>query len=331
MQAQVYKIHSDFYYVKNSKHEEFTCKIRDVLKKQKIEIKVGDFVELTQDGNFISSLSERKNSLNRPKVSNIDYAVIVCALKEPELDFVQLDRYLSYLKYNNIESVICFNKEDLVDNLDEKKLQIKDIYENLNYKTFFISAKDKLDLDDLTQFLSGKTVVFCGMSGVGKSTLLNTLIPNISLRTGNVSIKTQCGCHTTRHCEIIETENFKIIDTPGFSCLKFDFLLPEKIIELFDDLTKFKKDCKYSDCLHDVNINGVCSIYDNLDKIVASRYKSYLTFLEEAKEYKELISKRSIKNEGFNKKIGNRLGIKISKRKRTASRNTEKQKIKDVE
>ena len=331
MQAQVYKIHSDFYYVKNSKHEEFTCKIRDVLKKQKIEIKVGDFVELTDDNNFIANLVSRKNTLNRPKVSNIDCAIIVCALKEPELDFVQLDRYLSYLKFHNIETVICFNKEDLIDNLEERKQEIKAIYEKLNYKTFFISAKDKLDLDDLTAFLKNKTVVFCGMSGVGKSTLLNTLNPEILLRTGDVSIKTQRGCHTTRHCEIIETNEFKIIDTPGFSCLKFDFLLPEEVVNLFDDLLQYKTECKYSDCLHDVSSNGICSICDNLDKIAPSRYKSYLSFLQEAQEYKELISKRSIKNEGFNKTIGNRLGVKISKRKRFASRNTEKQKIKDIE
>ena len=98
MQAQVFKIHSDFYYVKNFEHGNLTCKLRDVLKKQKIEIRVGDFVELSEDNNFISSLVERKNFLNRPKVSNIDCALIVCALKEPELDFIQLNRYLTYLK-----------------------------------------------------------------------------------------------------------------------------------------------------------------------------------------------------------------------------------------
>ena len=331
MRAQVYKIHSDFYYVKNLEHSEFVCKLRDVLKKQKIDIRVGDFVELSEDNNFIISLLDRKNCLDRPKVSNIDLVLIVCALKEPELDLMQLNRYLTYLKYYNVDCAICFNKEDLVENLDDKKQEIISIYKNLNYNLFFISAKNKLDLDELSSFISNKTIALCGMSGVGKSTLLNSLNPDIFARTGEVSTKTQRGCHTTRHCEIIEVNDFRIIDTPGFSCLKFDFLLPDELLNLFDDIKIYAKNCKYCDCLHDVNAAGVCGVFDNLDKIKKSRYESYLCFLKESLEYKEMISKRSIKNEGFNKKIGNRIGVKISKRKRDASRNTTKQKVKGIE
>lgn len=331
MQTQVFKIHSDFYYVKNSKHENFTCKLRDILKKQKIDIRVGDFVELSNDNQFISSLLPRKNFLNRPKVSNIDCALIVCALKEPELDLIQLNRYLTYLKFNNIECAICFNKEDLINNLEDKKTQIRSIYEKLGYKLFFISAKDKLNLDELKEFIKNKTITLCGMSGVGKSTLLNAFNTEINLRTGNISSKTQKGCHTTRHSEIIECDNFKIMDTPGFSCLKFDFLLPDKLIELFDDINQFAKNCKYSDCLHNNQNDLTCEVVQNLNQINKTRYESYLAFLEESLEYKELISKRSIKNETKNKNVGNRISIKISKRKRDASRNTTKQKIKDWE
>ena len=105
------------------------------------------------------------------------------------------------------------------------------------------------------------------MSGVGKSTLLNVLNPEINLRTGEVSPKTQKGCHTTRHCEIIECDNFKIVDTPGFSCLKFDFLLPDKLIELFDDIKQYAGICKYVDCLHNNNNDITCGVIQNLEKI----------------------------------------------------------------
>lgn len=331
MQAQVYKIHSDFYYVKNIEHENIECKLRDVLKKQKIDIRVGDIVELSNDNKFISSLLKRKNCLNRPKVSNIDCALIVCALQEPKLDLIQLNRYLTYLKYNNIEAIICFNKEDLENNLNDTKEKLRSIYEKLGYKTFFICAKDGLDLDELKEYIKNKTIVLCGMSGVGKSTLLNSLNSNVSLRTGEVSLKTQRGCHTTRHCEIIECDDFKIMDTPGFSCLKFDFLLPDKLVELFEDINCYTKNCKYSDCMHNCENDLSCGVIQNLDKIAKSRYKSYLMFLNESLEYKELISKRSIKNESKNKQVGNRISVKISKRKRDISRNTSKQKIKDWE
>jgi len=331
MQAQVFKIHSDFYYVKNFEGINYTCKLRDVLKKQKIDIRVGDFVELSNDNQFISNLLPRKNCIDRPKVSNIDLALVICALKEPELDLIQLNRYLIYLKNNNIETAICFNKEDLIENLEEKKQEIKSIYEGLGYKLFFISAKDKLDLEELKEFIKNKTITLCGMSGVGKSTLLNAFNSQISLRTNEVSQKTQKGCHTTRHCEIIECDNFKIMDTPGFSCLKFDFLLPEKLIKLFDDINIYANNCKYSDCLHNHIEDKTCGVIQNLDKINKSRYESYINFLNESLEYKELIKKRSIKEESKNKNVGNRISVKISKRKRDISRNTDKQKIKDYE
>ncbi len=331
MQAQVYKIHSDFYYVKNFEHEEFVCKLKDTLKKQKADVRVGDYVELSSDKGFISKLLKRKNFISRPKVANVDLALVVCSLKEPELDLVQLNRYLTYLKYFNIECAICFNKEDLDNELELTIKKIKSIYQKLDYTLFFISAKNKIGLKELSDYIKNKTIVMVGMSGVGKSTLLNALNPSVSLRVGEVSKKTLRGAHTTRHVEIIECENFRIADTPGFSNLKFDFILPAELIDLFDDMKQFKGGCKFSNCLHDVKEENICSIYDNLDKIDDVRYRSYLAFLAECKDYKEKISKRSIKKEELKKKTGSNTVVKISKQKRESARNTIKQKIKDID
>lgn len=327
MQAQVYKIHSDFYYVKNVNLNEFTCKLKETLKKQKTDICVGDFVELSEDCNFIIKRKKRINSILKPHVANIDLMLVVCSIKEPELDFNQLDRYLTYLKSQNIPCSICFNKEDLDNNLEETKQKINKIYSNLNYKTFFVSAKNHLDLTDLKEYIKNKTIALCGMSGVGKTTLLNSLTEN-SLKTNIVSKKTQRGQHTTRHVEIIDFHDFKIMDTPGFSCLKFNYILPKDLIELFDDLKLYKDECKYSNCTHDNIENKNCGIINNLDKINPSRFESYLCFLEETREYKEEISKKSIKQEAHKKQVGNLILTKVSKRKRLSSRKTQKQNLK---
>ena len=325
-EGQIYKIHSDFYYVDDgmNRHE---CKIREVLKKQREKILVGDFVEF--QGGVIEKIIPRKNFIPRPSVANIDQIIIVSALKEPDLNLMQLNRYVSLAKYHNIEAVLCFNKSDL--KWDKHlKPKILSIYEPLGYRIIFTSATEHKGLREFEKILTDKTSVLCGTSGAGKSSLINALNPNLNLRTKEVSEKIGRGTHTTRHCEIIKlNQNSRIVDTPGFSNVKFDFILPKDVDLLFEDISKFSGDCKFSDCLH-INETG-CAVLANLDKIDPSRYESYLAFAEEAREFKTRVQNAGQKVEHSKKLVNNKAVAKISGKKRQSARNTLKQQIKNID
>ncbi len=325
--GQIFKIHSDFYYV-HSGTEVFECKIREVLKKQKQKIFVGDYVEFEHGA--IEKILPRKNFITRPAAANIDRVVIISAVKEPELSFTQLNRYISFAKYHNLDVVLCFNKNDLSE--DDKMIEkVFSIYQPLGYDILFTSALEGYGVDDFKEILRGKTSVLCGSSGVGKSSLINAIAPHVNLRTKEISEKTLRGTHTTRHCEIISIdENTRIIDTPGFSNLKFDFLLPNEVDLLFDEIAKYKELCKFQDCLH-ISETG-CAVKEHFDEIDETRYQSYLEFVCEAKDYKEKVKYQGIKTESAHKLHHNKTAVKISSRKRESARNTQKQNIyKDID
>lgn len=325
--GQIYKIHSDFYYV-HSDGNDYECKVREVLKKQKQKIYVGDYVEF--ESGAIEKILPRKNFITRPTVANVDQVIIISAVKEPDLNFVQLNRYVSFAKYHNLPAVLCFNKNDLSE--DDRTIEkVFSIYQPLGYDILFTSALEGYGVEDFREILNGKTSVLCGASGVGKSSLINAAAPGKNLRTKNVSDKTGRGVHTTRHCEIISLdEDSRIVDTPGFSHLKFDFLMPAEVGNLFPEIAKYKPFCKFQDCLH-LTETG-CAVKEHINEIDETRYKSYAEFVEEAKEYKEKIKYQGVKTEALHKQHYNKTAVKISSRKREGARNTKKQNIyKDVE
>lgn len=362
MKGQILKIHSDFYYVKFAENADvFECKIREVLKKQKQKVLVGDFVQCAEINEakktaVIEKILPRKNFLTRPSVANVEQVIIISSIKEPDLDFGQLNRYICFAKHHNIKTKLCFNKNDLSedDTIIEK---IFEIYEPLGFEIVFTSALEKLGIEDFVEILGHKTTVFAGNSGVGKSSLINSIDPNLHIKTKEISEKTSRGVHTTRHCEIIEIREkgkgekergkrnsetpyspipsftyspMKIIDTPGFSNVKFDFLMPNDVDELFAEIKKYKSGCKFKDCLH-IQEEG-CNVLANIDNIDLSRYQSYLAFVEEAREYKEKVKLQGTKKEttqkqGLSKQGEDRQVVKISTRKRQSARNTLKQSL----
>ncbi len=329
MIGRIIKIFSDFYYVETDKGL-IEAKLRTVLKKQKADVYTGDFVELEQiDLNsmqaFISKVVKRKNLITRPKAANITQVIIVSALKEPDLNFEQLDRYIAHSEYHNIKPILCFNKEDIEDN-ESFKDEILNIYKPLNYQIIFTSALKKTGIEELKPILKDNTSILCGASGAGKSSLINAILNSSKIKTQTVSEKTKKGRHTTRHCELIEIEkNSFIVDTPGFSHLKFDFLLPVEIQKLFREFDKKEFNCKFKDCLH-INETG-CGAEKIIEKMSISRYESYKNFITEAKCYEEKISKESLKTESNIKYNKNKFITKISHKKRNTSRKTARQNI----
>ncbi len=326
--GQIFKIHSDFYYV-NSEGKSYECKLREILKKQKQKVYVGDFVEF--ENGAIEKILPRYNHIPRPSAANIDQVIIISAVKEPELSFSQLNRYIAFAKYHGLKTVLCFNKNDL-SNDDSTIEKVFSIYEPLGFDILFTSALEGDGVEEFREILKGKTSVLCGASGVGKSSLINAVCPEgVNLRTKEVSKKTQRGTHTTRHCEIINIDkDSRLVDTPGFSNLKFDFLLPGEVDSLFDEIYKYKGRCKFPDCLH-ISESG-CAVKEHLDSIDITRYESYKEFVEEAKEYKEKVKYQGIKTETSLKKINNRTAAKISSKKRQKARNTVNQNVyKDIE
>lgn len=329
MQGQVYKIHSDFFYV-NTDSGIFDCKLRDILKKQKQSILVGDFVILEQINEnskqaFISKIVKRQNFISRPRVANITQAIIVSSIKEPDIDFEQLNRYIALCEYHKIKPILCFNKSDLAKE-DELTNKILNIYKPLGYETLVTSALEKIGIKELSKALLYNTSILCGSSGVGKSTIINTLSSKLEIKTKEVSSKTKKGVHTTRHCEIINiSKNIAVVDTPGFSNLRFDFLMPNQIQDLFSEIKAKGKNCKFNNCLHTTETE--CSVKENLDKIDSSRYESYSKFVNEAIEYKNKITYGGNKIETKTKLNKNKVMTKISTKKRNISRKTNKQII----
>ena len=206
--GQIFKIHSDFYYLE-AEGKTFECKLREVLKKQKQKVFVGDFADF--ENGAIVKIHPRKNYITRPSVSNIDQVIIISSVKEPDLSFLQLNRYIAFAKYHKLHTVLCFNKNDLSDN-DKTIEKVFSIYEPLGYDILFTSAVEGYGLEEFKKILQDKTSVLCGGSGVGKSSLISA-VSGINLKTKAVSEKTGRGTHTTRHCEIIKLDTQTISAT----------------------------------------------------------------------------------------------------------------------
>ena len=291
MQGRIVKGIAGFYYVFIPGVGILECKAKGIFRKNKLKPLVGDRVLVTllnkeeKTGN-IEEILERENELIRPAVANIDQALVVFALKSPEPNYNLLDRFLLMMKQKGLPCILAFNKADLVG--EDRLAEIRSLYEKSGHPIFFISAKNEVGLLELKDALLGKITTLAGPSGVGKSSLINSLQIGVSMETGTVSEKIQRGKHTTRHSELIPIdEDSFILDTPGFTSLSVFNLEKEELESLYSEFEPYRKHCRFTPCSHTHEPD--CAVKEALEQgeISRVRYENYQQIYEELKEKKK--------------------------------------------
>lgn len=283
MQGTIIKGIGGFYYVKASQNV-YECRARGVFRKQRITPAIGDIVEIEADGEkgSIVDILDRRSYLVRPPVANIDTMLLVSAASSPEPNLFLMDKMLVNAEISHISPVVCINKTDLA-----RRDDLTDIYKNAGYEIFTVSAEKNEGIQELTGYLKGRTTAFAGLSGVGKSSLLN-IITDGKLETGSVSEKIQRGKHTTRHVELFElSDGGFVLDTPGFSSLEIEGIKADELWQYFPEMRDSRNKCRFRGCSH---INEPdCYIKDKLKngEILPSRYESYVQIYNQLKSVKE--------------------------------------------
>ena len=280
-QGVVIKNMNGYFYVQTPSGDVHECKVRGRLKKERYSLLVGDTVHITDDG-WIDSIEERRNSLRRPAIANIDQVIVVVAAREPDIHPLLLDRLLVMIHHSHIPPVLVINKYDLH---TEDTMKLKSIYENIGYTVLCTSTYTGEGIEELRHVLHGKISAFAGPSGVGKSSLLNAVDPNFAFQTGAVSDKIKRGRHTTRHASLYSLdESSFIMDTPGFSALEHTGMTVEELVHTFPEFGDHDRGCKFSLCSH--SHEPICSVKDALanGQISEQRYQSYLTIKSELED-----------------------------------------------
>ena len=268
----------------------FVCKARGLFRKQNQTPIVGDNVSfsLNADGEtgYLLSIEARKNELIRPMVANIDKLFIVVSASKPAVDLLLVDKLLLCCEKLRIEPVLIINK---CDDADAASIDgIRKEYSLTGYRIYTVSAVTGDGIEALRSELQGSAVCFAGQSAVGKSSLLNALIPGMKLEVGELSRKTERGRHTTRHAELIPIGNGgAVLDTPGFSLLENIECEPEEIKNLYPELRRHVFECRFSGCLH-ISEPG-CAVKEEIvgRDFDSERYNRYVRLVKEAMEHRK--------------------------------------------
>ena len=280
MKGKIIKGIGGFYYIKTQEGL-IECKARGKFRHKDMKPMVGDDVEITVEGGkgVIEDIYERSSELIRPTVANVTQAFVVFSIKNPDINFDLLNRFLVLCEHNNIEAIVCLNKVDLVS--EEEKTIVKEKINAIGYEVLFINAKQGIGVESLRERLKGNVTVLCGPSGAGKSTLINTLKESYHMQTGEVSDKIGIGKHTTRHSELIDVEDGYIVDTPGFSTLEVTFIEKDDLKYSFPEFNELNNSCKFRGCLHYKEPG--CAVKEAVEEGIINkfRYEFYIRTLEE--------------------------------------------------
>lgn len=289
MQGKIVKGIAGFYYVDVKNVGVIECKARGRFRKQKITPLIGDEVIISVGENnkgAIDEILERHNQLVRPTVSNVDQAIIVFAVKNPVPHFSLLDRFLILAIQQDIDVTICLNKSDLMPR--EQIEEMAEVYEKAGFKVLVSSTTEGIGKETLHDLLADKTTVFAGPSGVGKSSILNMISPELALKTGEISQKIKRGKHTTRHAELLTLPcGGYVVDTPGFSSLELYQIPYEDLKDYYVEFDNYEDQCKFKGCIH--IHEPQCGVKDAVERgdIAKQRYENYLALYDELKDYQD--------------------------------------------
>ena len=287
----ILKALSGFYYVEDQETKEMIkCRSRGLFRKQKITPLVGDYVEflVELDGNgYVMDIGTRKNELVRPPIANVDLALVVFSVKEPDFSPKLLDRFLAVIEMNQIEPIIVLTKMDL---LSEEERQAIDssiqYYKQIGYEVIETSSKQHEGINVVNDLIKDRIVVICGQSGVGKSSLLNAIDQTLKIQVNEISKALGRGKHTTRHVELHKLSDGLIADTPGFSSLDLDQLEAIDLSQCFVEFYERSEQCKFRGCLHENEPRCAVKAAVETGEILPTRYENYLQFLTEIKSRK---------------------------------------------
>lgn len=305
MRGLVVKNTGSWYEVKTDDSRHIKCKIKGNFRLKGIRstnpVAVGDYVDIIENNEgtaFITEIKDRKNYIIRKAsnlskqshilAANLDQCMLIVTVNHPETNLIFIDRLLAAAEAYRIPVSLVFNKIDLFDEEEQKKQsELVNIYTKINYRCFKTSAKHQIGIDELKKELKGKVTLFAGNSGVGKSTLINAILPELNIKTGKVSESSNKGTHTTTFSEMYELPGGGyIVDTPGIKGFGTFDMEEEEVSHYFREIFKISSNCKYGNCTHTHEPD--CAVREAVERqeIAESRYTSYLSMLEDKNEKK---------------------------------------------